>query len=80
MTPSSRLFRFAFGLFLAFAHGQRLLESLADFIQALVIQVVCTLGALGAQVYQFIVFAHGLYVLNTGVLTIMLGDDGRDQR
>jgi hypothetical protein len=58
----SRLFGLAFGLFFAFAHGQRLFESLADLIQALVIQVVCTLGALGAQVYQFVVFAHGLYV------------------
>ena len=43
-----------------------------------VVQVVGTLGALGAQVDQFIVFAHGLYVVNTGVLTIMRADGGCD--
>jgi uncharacterized protein (UPF0264 family) len=55
---NSALFGFVLRLFLGFAQGHGLLECLAHFIQALVIEVMHALGALGIEVYQFVVLAH----------------------
>ncbi|KPW99499.1 hypothetical protein ALO79_03967 [Pseudomonas syringae pv. castaneae] len=57
-----------FGLFLRFfaAQWHRLFEGVTHFIEALVIQIVDTLGALGTQVDQLCIVAHGLRFSNTG--------------
>ena len=60
MQAVSTLFGLVLGFFLNFAEWHRLFKRLADFIQAFVIEVMHTLGALGIQVDQFVVFTHGL--------------------
>ena len=60
MQGVSTLFRFVFRLFLRFAQRHGLLESLTDFIQALFIEVMYTLGTFGVEVDQLVVLAHGV--------------------
>ncbi len=55
----STFLRFALGLFLGLGQRHGLLECLAHFVQALVIEIVNTSGALGAKVYQIVILAHG---------------------
>ena len=55
----SAFFRFVFRLFPRLAQWHGLLERLANFIEPLVIEVMNTLGALGIEVNQFVVLAHG---------------------
>ena len=67
MQAVSTLFRFVLRLFLHFAEWHRLFKCLAHFIQALVIEVMHTLGAFGIQVDQLVVFTHGLAYVVAGM-------------
>ncbi len=60
MQAISTLFRFVLRLFLNIAQRHGLLKCLAYFIQALVIEVMHTLGTFGIQVYQLVVITHGM--------------------
>lgn len=51
-------FRFL-GFLLGLGQGQRLLESMAHFIEFSVVQVMNALAALGIEVDQFFIVAHG---------------------
>jgi len=60
MQGDSTFFRLVLRLFLRLAQRHGLLERLAHFIQALVVEVMDTLGAFGIEVDQFVVLAHGV--------------------
>src|SRR5471032_3449673 len=55
----SALFRFVLWLFLALAQRHGLFERLANFIQALFIEIMDTLGPFGIKVDQLVVLVHG---------------------
>ena len=56
----SALFRLVLRLFLGLAQRHGLLKSLADFIEAFFVEVMNALGALGTEVDQLVVLAHGV--------------------
>ena len=63
----STLFRFVLRLFLNLAKRHCLLKCLAHFIQALVIQVMHTLGTFGIQVNQLVIITPGLAYIVAGI-------------
>ena len=55
----SAFLRFVLRLFFSLAQRHGLFERLANFIEPLFIEVMNALGALGIEVNQFVVLAHG---------------------
>ena len=53
------LFLFVLLFFLRFPQRHCLLEGIAHFVQALLFDVMYTLGAFSIEVDQFVVLAHG---------------------
>lgn len=54
----SALLGFVLGLFLRLAQRQNLLEDIAHLVEALVVEIVDALVALGGEVDQLVVIAH----------------------